>query len=120
MTSASMQPGQRWPTPLQSGEVGVAGDVTHDAAPHRRMRKWRRRNPVAARPSGTQRMACTVGEYILRRLRALGVDHIFGVPGDFAMNFFEQVRSRLRERKRRGSLNLTGRCLGVSRLCTAT
>ena len=65
-------------------------------------------------------MACTVGEYILRRLRALGVDHIFGVPGDFAMNFFEQVRSRSWERRRRGSQRLTGRCPGVGRLCTAT
>ena len=37
-------------------------------------------------------MACTVGQYLLLRLRQLGVEHVFGVPGDFAMNLFEQVR----------------------------
>ena len=33
----------------------------------------------------------TVAEYLLLRLKELGVDHLFGVPGDFAMGFFNQV-----------------------------
>jgi indolepyruvate decarboxylase len=32
-----------------------------------------------------------VGEYLLIRLKQLGVDHLFGVPGDFVLAFFNQV-----------------------------
>jgi indolepyruvate decarboxylase len=34
---------------------------------------------------------CTVGEYLLIRLKQIGVDHLFGVPGDFVLAFFNQV-----------------------------
>jgi TPP-dependent 2-oxoacid decarboxylase len=33
----------------------------------------------------------TVAEYLLIRLKEIGVDHLFGVPGDFVMGFFNQV-----------------------------
>lgn len=33
----------------------------------------------------------TVGEYLLSRLKEIGVDHIFGVPGDFVLGFFNQI-----------------------------
>ena len=33
----------------------------------------------------------TVAEYLLLRLKEIGVDHIFGVPGDFVLGFFNQV-----------------------------
>ena len=33
----------------------------------------------------------TVGEYLLLRLKEIGVDHLFGVPGDFVMGFFNQL-----------------------------
>ena len=33
----------------------------------------------------------TVAEYLLFRLKQIGVDHIFGVPGDFVLGFFNQV-----------------------------
>ena len=33
----------------------------------------------------------TVGEYLLIRLKEIGVDDIFGVPGDFVMGFFNQI-----------------------------
>ena len=33
----------------------------------------------------------TVAEYLLTRLKAIGVDHLFGVPGDFVLGFFNQV-----------------------------
>jgi indolepyruvate decarboxylase len=38
-----------------------------------------------------KRNDCTVGEYLLTRLKQLGVDHLFGVPGDFVLAFFNQV-----------------------------
>ncbi len=33
----------------------------------------------------------TVAEYLIIRLKEIGADHIFGVPGDFVMGFFNQV-----------------------------
>jgi TPP-dependent 2-oxoacid decarboxylase len=33
----------------------------------------------------------TIGEYLLSRLKEIGVDHLFGVPGDFVLGFFNQV-----------------------------
>mgnify|MGYP001366366261 CR=1 FL=1 len=33
----------------------------------------------------------TVAEYLLTRLKEIGVDHLFGVPGDFVLVFFNQV-----------------------------
>lgn len=33
----------------------------------------------------------TVAEYLLIRLKEIGVDHIFGVPGDFVLGFFNQI-----------------------------
>jgi indolepyruvate decarboxylase len=33
----------------------------------------------------------TVAEYLLTRLKQIGVDHVFGVPGDFVLGFFNQL-----------------------------
>ena len=33
----------------------------------------------------------TVAEYLLTRLKEIGVDHLFGVPGDFVLGFFNQI-----------------------------
>jgi len=33
----------------------------------------------------------TVADYLLARLKEIGVDHLFGVPGDFVLGFFNQV-----------------------------
>jgi len=35
----------------------------------------------------------TIGGYLIERLRAYGVDHIFGVPGDFILTFMQRVES---------------------------
>jgi len=32
----------------------------------------------------------TVGEYLLLRLKQIGVDHLFGVPGDFVLGFLKR------------------------------
>lgn len=33
----------------------------------------------------------TISGYLLSRLKEIGVDHLFGVPGDFVLGFFNQV-----------------------------
>ena len=33
----------------------------------------------------------TVAGYLLTRLKQIGVDHLFGVPGDFVLGFLNQV-----------------------------
>jgi len=34
----------------------------------------------------------TVGEYLIQRLYAHGVRHVFGIPGDYVLGFYEQLR----------------------------
>ncbi|RMF03128.1 MAG: alpha-keto acid decarboxylase family protein, partial [Chloroflexi bacterium] len=34
---------------------------------------------------------CTIGEYLINRLRALGVEHIFGIPGDYVLGFYKAL-----------------------------
>ncbi|MCC7024143.1 MAG: alpha-keto acid decarboxylase family protein [Thermomicrobiales bacterium] len=34
-----------------------------------------------------------VGDYLIERLRAHGVDHIFGVPGDFVLGFMKDIEN---------------------------
>ena len=36
----------------------------------------------------------TVGDYLISRLRALGVEHVFGVPGDYALGFYALLEKR--------------------------
>ncbi|MFA8299075.1 MAG: alpha-keto acid decarboxylase family protein [Hyphomicrobiales bacterium] len=36
-------------------------------------------------------MKITVGDYLLKRLKEVGVDHIFGVPGDYNLGFLDQI-----------------------------
>ena len=33
----------------------------------------------------------TIGEYLLRKLRSYGIDHIFGIPGDYVVQFFDLI-----------------------------
>ncbi|CAF3916601.1 unnamed protein product, partial [Adineta steineri] len=37
----------------------------------------------------------TIGNYLLRRLRDLGIDIIFGVPGDYNLPFLDQIEGRV-------------------------
>src|SRR6201988_2475856 len=38
-----------------------------------------------------------IGDYLIQRLRAHGVRHVFGIPGDYVLGFYEQLsRSDLR------------------------
>ena len=36
----------------------------------------------------------TIGDYLIDRLKALGVEHIFGVPGDYALSFYDLLLKR--------------------------
>ena len=39
----------------------------------------------------------TIGEYLIRRLQAYHVDHVFGIPGDYVLGFYDQLcRSRIK------------------------
>src|ERR1044071_10433412 len=39
----------------------------------------------------------SIGEYLIQRLYAHGVRHVFGIPGDYVLGFYDQLRrSRLR------------------------
>jgi indolepyruvate decarboxylase len=35
------------------------------------------------------RSETTVAEYLLTRQKEIGIEHLFGVPGDFVLGFFE-------------------------------
>ena len=37
----------------------------------------------------------TVSRYILDRLHQAGVGHLFGVPGDYTLDFLDEVLARL-------------------------
>src|SRR5215469_4689327 len=38
-----------------------------------------------------------IGDYLIQRLYALGVRHVFGIPGDYVLGFYEQLaKSKLR------------------------
>jgi TPP-dependent 2-oxoacid decarboxylase len=34
----------------------------------------------------------TIGEYLIARLRACGVEHVFGIPGDYVLGFYDQLQ----------------------------
>ena len=38
-------------------------------------------------------MKITIGDYLIKRLKELGIRHLIGVPGDFNLQFLEQVRA---------------------------
>src|SRR6476661_8800 len=33
----------------------------------------------------------TIGDYLIARLHALGVGHVFGIPGDYVLGFYDQL-----------------------------
>lgn len=43
--------------------------------------------PIPEPPNGND-MTETIGSFLIRRLREEGVDHVFGVPGDYCLTFF--------------------------------
>ncbi|MGE3773988.1 MAG: alpha-keto acid decarboxylase family protein [Gammaproteobacteria bacterium] len=50
------------------------------------MKESRRTRTPAARTRATRQP--TIGEYLIQRLQALGLEDIFGIPGDFVLGFY--------------------------------
>jgi indolepyruvate decarboxylase len=51
-----------------------------------------------ASPSGLEGLAVTpasttIGQYIIDRLHALGVDHVFGIPGDYILTLYKMLEA---------------------------
>ena len=49
---------------------------------------------VPPRPAGgaqTSAKPATIGDYLIERLYALGVRHVFGIPGDYVLGFYDQL-----------------------------
>lgn len=38
------------------------------------------------------KQTAAIGEYLIQRLHAHGVRHVFGIPGDYVLGFYEQLR----------------------------
>lgn len=34
----------------------------------------------------------TIGEYLLKKLESYGINHIFGIPGDYVVQFFDLIQ----------------------------
>jgi indolepyruvate decarboxylase len=51
----------------------------------------------------TERTTMSVGEFLLRRIREAGVEHAFGVPGDFNLELLQQIEDS-------GTLTWIGTC----------
>src|SRR5579863_10188672 len=47
-----------------------------------------------SRRGGAKTMKETIGNFLLRRLEEVGIRHIFGVPGDFNLEFVQQIEDR--------------------------
>jgi len=41
--------------------------------------------------NGINDKSCTVSRYLLQRLQEAGVNHLFGVPGDYVLDFLDEV-----------------------------
>jgi methylmalonyl-CoA mutase cobalamin-binding subunit len=48
---------------------------------------WESLNKEREKMTATQQKQKTIGQYLLDRLNELGVEHIFGVPGDYVLKF---------------------------------
>ena len=45
----------------------------------------------------------TIAQYLLDRLKKEGVEHIFGIPGDYVIKFFGEI-------EKRGDFKIIGTC----------
>lgn len=49
--------------------------------------------PVPARPRDAAPGVTTIGSYLIDRLQALGVRHIFGIPGDYVLGLYKMLEN---------------------------
>jgi indolepyruvate decarboxylase len=45
-------------------------------------------DPSRATPSASSVSGLSIGEYLIRRLQDYGIGHVFGIPGDYILNFY--------------------------------
>jgi indolepyruvate decarboxylase len=45
-----------------------------------------------ATPSATSVAGLSIGEYLIRRLQDYGIGHVFGIPGDYVLNFYSLLQ----------------------------
>jgi indolepyruvate decarboxylase len=62
--------------------------ASRNGSPTRAAKKAKRPQPQRARARGKQP---TIGEYLIQRLQDYGVGHVFGIPGDFVLQFYGQL-----------------------------
>jgi indolepyruvate decarboxylase len=57
------------------------------------MNTKRATKPIATSNGATSRTFTgpTLGQYIIDRLRGLGVEHVFGIPGDYILDFYKMM-----------------------------
>lgn len=51
----------------------------------------KRRNAVRSKKRTTTTTALTIGQYLIRRLQDYRVGHVFGIPGDYVLGFYDQL-----------------------------
>src|SRR5215472_11533533 len=39
----------------------------------------------------SMKASITIGEYLIQQLHAHGVGHVFGIPGDYVLGFYDQL-----------------------------
>jgi indolepyruvate decarboxylase len=49
--------------------------------------------PAALRDGNSEPEAPTVGSYLIDRLHGLGVEHIFGIPGDYVLSLYKMIEA---------------------------
>ena len=49
--------------------------------------------PAAIRDGVADPSAPTIGQYLIDRLHALGVEHIFGIPGDYVLTLYKMIEA---------------------------
>ena len=56
---------------------------------------WRPPRPSPRRPATPtpNRPRTTIGQYLIDRLHALGVRHIFGIPGDYVLGLYKMLEA---------------------------
>src|SRR3954471_24772880 len=50
-------------------------------------------SPATERDARPETEGMTIGEYLIDRLHALGVEHVFGIPGDYVLTLYKMLEA---------------------------
>jgi len=45
--------------------------------------------PIQRKTAALMKTSPSIGEYLIQRLHANGVRHVFGIPGDYVLGFYD-------------------------------